>query len=168
MTDELHQASNERLTGLFGRIRFHDVPARLHDSLIGLFAMSRRAVIHPTIRQRIEAVLRSDLYGGATLAGARGGGASRQLLYSTEDLDVTIQVQAGATGTASLDGMVLHADGADHRGAVRVERLGELVAELPTTDVGAFRIRDLPNGDYTLVIAIDDLDVVVGPIELAP
>ncbi|MEK7425995.1 MAG: hypothetical protein AAB131_19400 [Actinomycetota bacterium] len=167
MIEDSHPASDERLAGLTGRIRFHDVPAALHDRLAGLFYAAAPAPSAPRLRQRIEAALRADGFGGLVLAGARGGEASRQLLFTAADVDVTIQVQPGASETAHLDGMVLHADGVDRQGSVRVERCGEVVAELATSDVGTFRIRDLPNGDYTLVIEVDDVDVVVGPIELS-
>jgi uncharacterized protein YkuJ len=173
MTDDLSAASDQHLERLLGTLRLPAVPAPVHDRLLSMYA-THRAALEPTglgamltaVRRRIEAVLQTDTWGGMVLAGARGAGGDRQLLFSADGVDVTIHIQPGATGTAHLDGMVLHADGGDHRDPVRVERSGEVVAAITTTDEGTFRVRDLPRGDYTLVIELDDLDVVVGPIEL--
>lgn len=177
MTDDLSAASDQRLERLLGTLRVPAVPAPVHDRLLSMYA-THRAALEPTgfgatigaglagLRRRIEAVLQTDAWGGMVLSGARGAGGDRQLLFSADGVDVTIHIQPGAIGTAHLDGMVLHADGADRRDPVRVERAGEVVAAITTTDEGTFRVRDLPRGDYTLVIELDDLDVVVGPIEL--
>lgn len=177
MTDDLSAASDQHLERLLGTLRLPAVPAPVHDRLLSLYA-THRASLETTdlaaalgagitgLRRRIEAVLQTDTWGGMVLSGARGASGDRQLLFSTDGVDVTIHIQPGTTGNAHLDGMVLHADGADHRDPVRVERSGEVVAAITTTDEGTFRVRDLPRGDYTLVIELGDLDVVVGPIEL--
>ncbi len=167
MSENYTNPVDDRLEGLIGRIRFHDVPADLRQRLTRLFASSARRTHVPGIRVRIEALMRSDRFGGAALAGARGGGANRQLLFTAGDIDVTLQVSDGRPGDMNLDGMVLHADDNDRKCAVRVEREGEVVAELATTEVGGFRVRDLPSGDYTLVIEMDDVDVVIGPVDLS-
>lgn len=158
---------DSRLEGLIGRIRFYDVPVDLRQRLTRLFVSSARHTHVPGIRKRIQAMIRSDGFGGVALAGARGGGGNRQLLFTAGDIDVTLQVSHGRPGDMNLDGMVLHADDRDRECAVRVEREGEVVAELATTEVGSFRVRDLPSGDYTLVIEMDDVDVVIGPVDLS-
>ncbi|MEP7111986.1 MAG: hypothetical protein ABI862_01865 [Ilumatobacteraceae bacterium] len=167
MSEYDKNAVEDRLEGLIGRIRFHDVPANLHQRLSRLFVSSARRTHAPGIRVRIQALMRSDGFGGVALAGARGGGANRQLLFTAGDIDVTLQVSDGRTGDVNLDGMVLHADNSDRECAVRVEREGEVVAELATSEVGSFRVRDLSSGDYTLVIEMDDVDVVIGPVDLS-
>jgi hypothetical protein len=167
MSENDTNAVNDRLERLIGRIRFYDVPADLRQRLNRLLVGSARHSQTPGIRTRIQALIRSDGFGGVALAGARGGGANRQLLFNAGDIDITLQVSDGRPGDMNLDGMVLHADDRDRECAVRVEREGEVVAELATTGVGSFRVRDLPSGDYTLVIETDDVDVVIGPVDLS-
>ncbi len=171
MTNDL-VTSDQRLERLLGTLRLPAVPAPVHERLVNLYAAhlapdpaGPRAGV-AGLRRRVAAVLQTDTWGGMVVAGARGAGGDRQLLFSADGVDVTIHIQPGTTGTAHLDGMVLHADGADHRDPVRIERAGEVIAATATTDEGTFRVRDLPQGDYTLVIEIDDLHLVVGPIEL--
>ena len=166
MTENDNKVIDDRLRDLIGRVRFHDVPADLHQRLVQLFVAAAQRTPSTEVRTRIRAILRSDTVGGLAFAGARGAGGNRQLLFTAGDFDVSLQVRDGSRGDVNLDGMVLHWDGNDHECAVRVEREGEVVAELPTTEVGSFRVRDLPLGDYTLVVEMDDVDVVIGPVDL--
>jgi hypothetical protein len=158
--------ADARLRRLAGTLTIPDVPPALHADLLGLFATHAAGPTRPGLRDRVLAVLLGD-GGGPLPALARGAAPARQLVFGSAELDVSVQVQRAGHGRSHLDGLAFRSDGGDVSGPIRVELEGGVVDEVPVSASGAFRIRDLDPGSYVLVIGLADVDVAIGPVEVA-
>lgn len=143
-----------------------DAPEQAIQRVIGLWQRTPRAAVAapPGLLQRLVAVLDFDSDTAAPLAfGQRsGGGATRQLLFSTETNDFDLRIEpAGAPGGDRwvLSGQVL---GAEAYGQVAVAGAdGRPVAEAPISDLGEFRLQPLQTGRYAVTLRAAGREVVL-------
>ncbi len=156
------------LAGASTRVRFVDLPASLRRTLVDQFdvwAVDRRPA---RLRDRIKALLDVDLTTLPALAGTRGAGTDtgRQLLFTSDVADIAINVRDAKT-PAVLDGQVLPV--ADSSAAVYVELVldEQVVAEVVADETGSFLIDGVHPGRYTLLVAVGDAEIEVGPVEVA-
>jgi hypothetical protein len=117
---------------------------------------------------RVVAALRFDSHLQLSAAATRGATRARQLLFTTEQLDIDLQIRPGR-GDSDLLGQML--------GIRRVEEMvpvfvslqssaGELLRATETDPLGQFAFRQIPFGTYDLVFDLENQEVAVTGLEL--
>lgn len=139
---------------------------------IDAFADAKAAAARRGVRgivARIRAALVFDSFGGATddAVPARSAHvASRQLLYSAVPYDVDLFVAEGSSRRSlAVSGQVLPVDGDDFESVrgltVTIEREGEPMASVETSELGEFAVDGIAPGVYDVRLANDDREIVI-------
>jgi hypothetical protein len=119
---------------------------------------------------RVVAALRFDSRLQLSPAATRGATRARQLLFTTEQLDIDLQIKAGhGHGTSDLLGQMLSLGRPGEAVAAFVslqERAGEPLRATETDARGQFAFRQIPFGVYDLVFALENQEVAVTGLEL--
>ncbi len=149
-----------------------DPPAEVRRAASVAFAAYAQSKRPPGILQTLSALLTSDSWQRLSQAGVRNvtlHTTPRQLIYSSDVADVALNVQVQSGGRdIDLDGQIFPLDDSDLAGFV-VQLLQDGVElRLTASDaVGKFSLAGLPSGQYELVIAGDQAEIELGPLELA-
>lgn len=132
-----------------------DPPMRLRPALERLFDARRR---RPGLLKRLVAQLVSDSWDGQPAPGMRSAGMAaetRQLLFSSDLLDISTTLRPHPGGeNFDLLGQILPLAGIDP-GICSIELTGpDSTPQLAESDdTGNFEFRDLPDGEYQLIIS---------------
>ena len=145
-------------------------PRRVRAQLVRRFetyAQDRRPA---GLRQRLIATLTFDSYLQAGLVGVRGsgGGAGRQLIYSTDWADVLVNVFACPPGQRlDVYGQVLprEAVAPDAFSIQLVAETGEVMIT-SADDLGEFTWEKLVPGVYDMHVSADQVEILIAAIEL--
>ncbi len=122
----------------------------------------------PNLLNRLVAALTFDSGLQPGLAGARAGkvGEARQLIYSTDTLDLSLSVQHGADGVR-VDGQILPVkDLRLDAFRVRIQQGAQLVVDTPVDPYGLFSFTNVRPNSYQLLLNIEDLSVWIDPLDL--
>ena len=124
----------------------------------------------PTLLQCLLASLSFDSEASLATAGVRainGLGNQRQIVYSTEVVDIVINTQPGHGGS-QLDvlGQVMPAESTNVEFAVQLLHNDAEFRMTQTDDIGEFGFIAVPPGMYSLVFVADLLEIQTPPIEL--
>ena len=145
-------------------------PPWLTRRAVDLFREARASRGLRGLVARLRAALVFDSLAGDAAADAipaRGAAApSRQLLYNAAPYDVDLFIAGGSTpDVVSVTGQVLTADEEEFDGVaslvVTVERDGDAVASVRTSDFGEFTLRDIAPGVYDVRLASDTREIVL-------
>jgi hypothetical protein len=146
-------------------------PRETHNALAQRFADFARQRKEPGLIQRILATLTFDSGLQPMAVGLRSAAiqpAQRQLLYSAEIADVTLNIhprhqdqrldlsgQVFAQGDLAIEGRVVHL------------MRGDTNLDIATTDeLGEFVFEAVPPGSYALTLMIDQAHILITPVEL--
>lgn len=138
------------------------------DAYAGKKGTERKTNDSPNLLNRLVAALTFDSGLQFGLAGARAGelGEVRQLVYSTDSLDLSLSVQHGVEGVR-IDGQILPIKDlvldAFH---VRIEQESQLVADTPVDPYGLFSFAAVSPNTYQLLLSTEDLSVWIDPLDL--
>jgi hypothetical protein len=122
----------------------------------------------PSPWARIVAALSFDSYRQFSFAPTRGGGRTRQMLFTTEQVDIDLQIKPGH-GESDLLGQMLSIE---HSGAAvpalvsLQSSTGDLLRATETDSHGQFAFRQVPSGVYDLVFDLENQEVAVTGLEL--
>ncbi|MDX2034579.1 MAG: hypothetical protein SF339_28145 [Blastocatellia bacterium] len=143
--------------------RAEDAPASLVAGATRLFD-GRRAAAEPSMWRRLQAALQFDSLRMTPAMGLRAGAeASRQMMFTAEDLDLDLRFTRVDQGWV-VAGQLL---GDGERGYVLMESLdgvepGEWRAEL--NELLEFVFLPVPAGKYSLKVRLDGVEMVVPEI----
>ncbi len=136
----------------------------------------KRAVEIPKNRQpaqpgpwvRVVAALSFDSRLQLSSAATRGATRARQLLFTTEQVDIDLQIKPGR-GESDLLGQLLSVRRLEELFPVFVSlqsSAGELLRATETDPLGQFAFRQIPAGIYDLVFDLENQEVAVTGLEL--
>lgn len=118
---------------------------------------------------RIVAALSFDSYQQISFAPTRrGGGRTRQMLFTAEQVDIDLQIKPGH-GESDVLGQMLSIE---HSGAAvpalvsLQSSTGDLLRATETDSHGQFAFRQVPSGVYDLVFDLENQEVAVTGLEL--
>jgi hypothetical protein len=141
--------------------RSEDAPPQAIAQAIEIF-QSRPTPLAPTIRQRIQAILRFDSKQTLQPSGVRARAQfERQLLYNIGDADLDMQL-APEGDLWRIAGQVL---GPDVRGSIELEGNGKAI-QASLNELGEFRLPPMPSGTYTLMLHLAATDVELVGLEV--
>lgn len=148
------------------QVTFAPLSDAARRSLLDRFAARRKAAAGPTVWQRLVAALTfdSDLPQFAP-AMRSAHGASRQLLFSTAQADVALDV-ARAGERFTVNGQLLFNDADAAPCSVQLLAGDSAVALTGTDTLGEFVLADLPAGSYQLVVSHDAFDILIETLAL--
>ena len=115
---------------------------------------------------QIVAKLLFDSYQQAPAAALRGASHTRQLLFSTEDLDIDMQITP-ERNSATLIGQVLRRSAVEQPAmhAVRLYQAGEVMDTSFSDTLGQFTFRAVPPGRYDVGVGVDPQMVIIQGVE---
>ncbi|MBI2149681.1 MAG: hypothetical protein HYU27_03635 [Acidobacteria bacterium] len=113
-----------------------------------------------TVRSVLARVV-FDSFLQPALAGARGAGASRQLVMSVEEFDIHLKIW-GEQGRQEMLGQLLprNSPGFCQSARFHILRNGEKLDSTSSGETGEFHFSDLPEGDLSLQIDLPNLTVI--------
>ena len=124
----------------------------------------------PSLLRRVVATLAFDggLRPAAGLRTASAQGVRRQLIYSTDDLDVALNFWPRAHDkNLDLEGQVFPRDDMELVSfVVQLLRGDTEFAITATDDLGSFALESVLPGAYTMILSTDQLEVSIMPVEL--
>jgi hypothetical protein len=154
------QEGSRALRTTLKRSHLENAPAQLVNSARALFRPPAAPEERRGIRQ-ILATLAFDSFQQPAFAGARGAGASRQVVLRAEDFDIHIRVSAGAEGRELL-GQIQSRSQKELSENLRLHLLhnGERVSSAEVNDLGEFHFSFVPDGLLSLQIDLPHLTVI--------
>lgn len=127
-----------------------------------VIAMLPPAAPQPSLLQRLQAFLKLDSGTGSLAYGLRGGQAkSRQLLFSAGPYEIDLRLRAETQGWV-LMGQLL---GEAEAGIVRLTD-GNHTFLSDINIMGEFMFAAVPNGAYTLIVAMTDTELEISHLKL--
>jgi hypothetical protein len=117
---------------------------------------------------RVVAALRYDNRLQLSSSLQRGATRTRQLLFTTEQLDIDLQIKPGR-GDSDLLGQMLSTRRLEELIPIFVSlqsTAGELLRATETDTLGQFAFRQIPAGTYDLVFDLENQEVAVTGLEL--
>lgn len=156
--------------GLRDSRRLDDAPEAVIQRALDLWQHGARgAAPAPGALRRLVAAVAFDSAGAGALAFGRraAGGTTRQILYSTEGLDIDLRISPeadAATDRWQLSGQVL---GPNAQGVVGLaDDGGRAVAEAPLSELGEFRLPAVGAGPYTLTLRLGFVEIVLPTVRV--
>jgi hypothetical protein len=149
------------------RHNLEEPPPEVRARLLQVFstwASERRPAPIATPVRRFVAELVRDLGGTAAVAGARGGGGSRQLLHHWPDGDVTWAVQQPTPEVLRVVGQILSDEGPETRWQVSCVVEGSVAARVDADASGEFDFSVPVAPSVAVHLHHDEVTVVCGPI----
>lgn len=117
---------------------------------------------------RVVAALHFDSRLQLSAAATRGATRTRQLLFTTEQVDIDLQIKPGRD-ESDLLGQMLSARHPEQLAPVFVSlqsSAGELLRATETDLLGQFAFRQIPSGIYDLIFELENQEVAVTGLEL--
>lgn len=146
-------------------------PPEVRERLSRRFESYAEEKREPGFFRRLMATLTFDSAAGTAMAGVRsagaaGGEAQRQLVYSTDAADVALDIRRRG-GKLDLGGQVLPASD-EEPGEFSVQLLlgGEEFGIVAADELGEFSFESVPPGVYEVVLSTDEFEITVGPVGL--
>ena len=154
----------ERIIELMRADKSVDAPAdaiRWSKNIFRARAVESKA----TLRQKILAVLQINLAPNRAAFGERSGGSSTagQMLFQAGDVSLDLRIKKGAKKT-SLQGQILGAG--FENCAVRIYNDRESF-ETRANELSEFKLNDIPNGAYDLILRNDATEIVIKDLDLS-
>lgn len=153
---------------LRSRIVIAEPPRALHRALVARFGELRGGGGLAGIARRLVATLSLDSHAQPMAVGVRGPGSprARQLVYTVGDLDVAIEMRPRSPGPAlDLAGQVLDPSAPEGGQIIQLCALGREVAITTADEFGTFAFDAVQPGSYELVVARDEEEVDIGPLD---
>lgn len=151
-----------KVSRLLNLMATNDLETPPAQATTAVFAMLPPAAPQPTLLQRLQAVLRMDSGTGSLAFGMRGGqGKSRQLLFSAGPYEIDLRLRPEAQGWV-LMGQLL---GEAEAGIVRITN-GQHTFVSDINMMGEFMFSAVPAGTYTLIVAIEDMELEISNLDL--
>jgi hypothetical protein len=153
------------------RVTLKALPTRYHQELLRRFKTRAEENQAPSLFRRLLAHLTFDSGSQLATAGVRalnGLGNQRQMVYSTEVLDVVLNTQPGK-GNGQLDvlGQVMPtAENAEMAFVVQLLRNDTEFQITQADTIGEFFFEAVPPGSYGLVLSAEQLEIHTPIIEL--
>lgn len=137
-----------------------DAPA---DALKYARELFRTRAAEPSLLQRIVAVLKMDLAPNRAAFGERSAGSDvRQMLYESGDNAVDIRITASDSGF-DIRGQILGDGFASGEAGIESPEFSTSAA---IDDIGGFRLRSIPAGDYTLTLRDGKNEILIEGLKL--
>jgi hypothetical protein len=117
---------------------------------------------------RVIAALSFDSRLQFSAAGTRGAGRGRQMLFTTEQVDIDLQIKPGQTDS-DLIGQMLATQISENVLPAFVSlqsTAGTWHSATETDSLGQFTFRQIPFGNYDLVFDLEDQEVAITGLEL--
>lgn len=116
---------------------------------------------------RVIAALNFDSRLQPSAAATRGAARGRQMLFSTEQVDIDLQIRPGRTDSDLLGQMLsTQRSGEILPAFVSLQSsAGALLRATETDSLGQFAIRQIPSGSYDLIFDLDDQEVAITGLE---
>lgn len=156
--------------GLRAGRRLEDAPEAVIQRALGVWqGGARPAAPAAGALRRLVAAIAFDSGGAGALAFGRraAGGATRQVLYTTEGLDIDLRISPdgdAATDRWALSGQVL---GPNAQGVVGLaDDSGRAIAEAPLSELGEFRLPAVGAGPYTLTLRLGFVEIVLPTVRV--
>ena len=146
-------------------------PAELRSTLVSRFEAYAEGRQTPSLLRRVVATLAlpGGLRPAAGVRAASAQGVRRQLIYSTDELDVALNFWPRAHDKSlDLEGQVFpHDDMELVSFVVQLLRGDTEFAITATDDLGSFALESVLPGAYTMILSTDQLEVSIIPLELS-
>lgn len=143
----------------------------VHALLTRQFEAYAQARRHPGLIQRLLGTLSFDSKLRPATASFRTAGpdlAPRQLVYSTEALDVTINLQWREDETLSLTGQIFtENEMTSDTFVIQLVQGTREIAITSTDALGEFEFHPIHAGAYDLIVSSDQTEVLIPAIEMA-
>lgn len=116
---------------------------------------------------RVVAALRFDSRLQLSSAATRGAARGRQMLFTTEQVDIDLQIKPGRTDSDLLGQMLsTQRSGEILPAFVSLQSSAGLLLRATETDsLGQFTFRQIPSGIYDLVFELEDQEVAITGLE---
>ena len=146
-------------------------PAEVRSALVSWFKARAEGRRTPSLLRRVVATLAfpGGLRPAAGVRVANAQGVRRQLIYTTDDLDVALNFWPRANDkNLDLEGQVFPRDDIELGPfVVQLMRGDTEVAITATDDWGSFALESVLPGAYTMILSTDELEVSIMPLELS-
>lgn len=150
-------------------IRLERAPAELRRTLALRFAAHARAA-RPGVLQRIVAALTFDSARQFATSGARGAqapGAPRQLVFTTDALDVAISIALRGDGQRyDLFGQILPKGDLVGDFSLQLMHGDAVVQHASADELGEFTMPLVQAGIYELSLSTADVAIILAPLEV--
>jgi hypothetical protein len=150
-------------------IRLESAPSELGRTLALRFAAHARAA-RPGVLQRVVAALTFDSARQFAASGARGAqtpGAPRQLVFTTDALDVAISIALrGDNQRYDLFGQILPKGDLAGDFSLQLLRGDDILQRISADELGEFTIPLVPAGIYELSLSTADVAIILAPLEV--
>lgn len=113
---------------------------------------------------RVIAALRFDSQQQLSFAATRGVTRTRQMLFTTEQVDIDLQIKPGRTDNDLL-GQMLSTGEAVPAFVSLQNNAGSLLRATETDSLGQFVFRQIPPGSYELVFDLENQEVAITGLE---
>jgi hypothetical protein len=116
---------------------------------------------------RVVAALHFDSRLQLSSAGTRGAARGRQMLFTTEQVDIDLQIKPGRTDS-DLMGQMLSAESSGEVLPAFVSlqsSAGTWLRATETDSLGQFTFRQIPSGSYDLVFDLENQEVAITGLE---
>jgi hypothetical protein len=141
-------------------------PPEVLSRAVALYQKRPKPSLRPHLR--VLAKLHFDSRFQMSALATRGAGRTRQMLFTTEQVDIDLQmIQEGENH--NLVGQVLGSDEADKLSEAFVSLQSEdggLIKGIETDALGQFVFKQIPSGVYDLVLDLGSQDVAITGLEL--
>ena len=116
---------------------------------------------------RVVAALRFDSHLQLSSAATRGAARTRQMLFTTEQVDIDLQIKPGNTDHDLLGQMLsTRRSGETAPAFVSLQNdAGTLLRATETDPLGQFAFRQIPSGRYDLVFDLENEEVAITGLE---
>jgi hypothetical protein len=116
---------------------------------------------------RVVAALRFDSRLQLSAAGTRGAGRGRQMLFTTEQVDIDLQVKPGRTDSDLTGQMLSTQDSGEALTAfVSLQSTAGTWQQATETDsLGQFTFRQIPSGSYDLTFDLGNQEIAIPGLE---
>jgi hypothetical protein len=145
-------------------------PAEVRSALVSRFKARAEGRQTPNLLRRVVATLAipGGLRPAAGVRAASAQGVRRQLIYTTDDLDVALNFWPRTHDkNLDLEGQVFPRDDIELVPfTVQLLRGETEVAITVTDDWGSFALESVLPGAYTMTLSADELEVSITPLEL--
>ncbi len=128
---------------------------------------SQREEIQPKPWVRVIAALRFDSRLQLSSAMTRGAAHTRQMLFTTEQVDIDLQIKPGR-GNSDLLGQMLSTERSGEGVPAFVSlqnNTGTLLRATETDSLGQFAFRQIPSGNYDLVFDLEQEEIAITGLE---